>query len=294
MGATGHESTVVLDGKETARAVREEVAESAARLARAGRAPGLAVVLVGDDPASQVYVRAKDKAATAAGFAVRTETLAADATQDDVMAAVAALNRDDSVDGILVQLPLPRGLDSGAVIDSIDPEKDVDGLTPTNAARLLLGRPGLLPCTPAGCVEILRRHEISLAGKDVVVIGRSMLVGKPFALLALAENATVTVCHSRTADLAAHCRAADVIVAAVGVQRLVKGDWVKPGAVVLDVGINRGDDGKLVGDVDFAAASQQASAITPVPGGIGPMTIAMLLANTARASAARQGIDLDK
>ena len=293
MGATGSESAVVLDGKATARAVREDVAQHAARLAREGRAPGLAVVLVGDDPASQVYVRAKDKAATAAGFEVRTETLGADASQQDVMGAVAALNRDDAVDGILVQLPLPRGLDSGAVIDSIDPGKDVDGLTPTNAARLLLGRDGLVPCTPAGCVEILRRHGISLTGKDVVVVGRSMLVGKPFALLALAENATVTVCHSRTADLAAHCREADVIVAAVGVPGLVKGEWVKPGAVVLDVGINRGADGKLVGDVDYAAAAQRASAITPVPGGIGPMTIAMLLANTARASAARQGIDLD-
>ncbi|MEL6907784.1 MAG: bifunctional 5,10-methylenetetrahydrofolate dehydrogenase/5,10-methenyltetrahydrofolate cyclohydrolase, partial [Planctomycetota bacterium] len=192
--------------------------------------------------------------------------------------------------GILVQLPLPKGLDSDAVVETIDPAKDVDGLTATNVARLAQGRPGLRPCTPAGCVEILDRNGIDLAGKDVVIVGRSQLVGKPMAQLALARNATVTVCHSRTADLAAHCRRADVIVAAVGVARLVKGDWVRPGAVVVDVGINRGDDGKLVGDVDFDGAAANASAITPVPGGVGPMTIAMLLSNTLRASAERQGL----
>lgn len=283
----------ILDGKATAAAVRAEVADLSAELTRAGRAPGLTVVLVGDDPASQVYVGAKDRAATAAGFVVHTVRLAATASQDEVMETVAGLNADDSVDGILVQLPLPRGLDSDAVVESIDPAKDVDGLTASSVAKLVTGREGLLPCTPAGCIEILDRHGIDLSGKDVVVIGRSMLVGKPFAQLALARNATVTICHSRTADLAGHCRNADVIVAAVGVPKLVKGDWVKPGAVVLDVGINRGDDGKLVGDVDFVAASDKASYITPVPGGVGPMTIAMLLANTLRASAKRQGLSLE-
>lgn len=282
----------ILDGRATARAVRADVAVGAAALSAQGRAPGLTVVLVGDDPASQVYVRSKDKAATEAGFVVNTVRLAADVSQADVASVVEGLNADDAVDGILVQLPLPKGLDSDAVVDLIAPEKDVDGLTATNVARLSMGRPGLVPCTPAGCIEILDRCGIDLAGKDVVVIGRSQLVGKPFAQLALARNATVTICHSRTKDLAGHCRVADVIVAAVGVRELVQGDWVKEGAVVLDVGINRNDEGKLVGDVDYAAAASRASAITPVPGGIGPMTIAMLLANTLQASAARQGIEI--
>ena len=282
----------ILDGRATARAVRADVAVGAAALSAQGRAPGLTVVLVGDDPASQVYVRSKDKAATEAGFVVNTVRLATDVSQADVASVVEGLNADDAVDGILVQLPLPKGLDSDAVVDLIAPEKDVDGLTATNVARLSMGRPGLVPCTPAGCIEILDRCGIDLAGKDVVVIGRSQLVGKPFAQLALARNATVTICHSRTKDLAGHCRVADVIVAAVGVRELVQGDWVKEGAVVLDVGINRNDEGKLVGDVDYAAAASRASAITPVPGGIGPMTIAMLLANTLQASAARQGIEI--
>lgn len=287
-----HGETTVLDGKATAKAVRADVAAGAAALTAKGRAPGLTVVLVGDDPASQVYVRAKDKAATEAGFVVNTIRLGKDAAQHEVEGVVDSLNADDAVDGILVQLPLPKGLDSDAVIERIDPGKDVDGLTATNVARLAMGLDGLVPCTPSGCVEILARHGIELSGKDVVVIGRSQLVGKPFAQLALARNATVTICHSRTRDLAAHCRNADVIVAAVGVAKLVQGDWVKPGAVVLDVGINRGHDGKLVGDVDYAAVAPHVSAITPVPGGIGPMTIAMLLANTLRASAERQGIEL--
>lgn len=284
---------VVLDGKATAKAVRADVAVGAAALSAQGRPPGLTVVLVGDDPASQVYVRSKDKAATEAGFLVNTIRLAADSAQSEVESVVEGLNADDAVDGILVQLPLPKGLDSDAVVDRIAPEKDVDGLTAANVARLSMGRPGLVPCTPSGCVEILDRHGIDLSGKDVVVIGRSQLVGKPFAQLALARNATVTICHSRTKDLAQHCRNADVIVAAVGVRELVQGDWVKEGAVVLDVGINRNDEGKLVGDVHYASAAARASAITPVPGGIGPMTIAMLLANTLQASAARQGIQLD-
>lgn len=290
--STDSSEALILDGKATAYAVRSDVAVDAAALTAQGRAPGLAVVLVGDDPASQVYVRSKDKAATEAGFAVSTIRMSADVTQTEVESIVDQLNADDSVDGILVQLPLPRQLDSDAVVDRIAPEKDVDGLTAANVARLSMGRPGLVPCTPAGCIEILDRHGIDLSGKDVVVIGRSQLVGKPFAQLALARNATVTVCHSRTTNLAEHCRGADVIVAAVGVRELVQGDWVKEGAIVLDVGINRNDEGKLVGDVHYASAAARAAAITPVPGGIGPMTIAMLLANTLKASAARQGIQL--
>lgn len=289
-GAQG--ASILLDGKATAKAVRADVARGCAELSAAGRAPGLTVVLVGDDPASQVYVRNKDRAATEAGFVVNTVRLGSDATQAEVMEVVNALNGDDAVDGILVQLPLPRGLDSDAVVEAIDPAKDVDGLTSTNVSRTVLGQGGMVPCTPAGCVEIMDRYGLDLAGKDVVVIGRSNLVGKPFAQLALARNATVTVCHSRTVDLESHVRRADVIVAAVGVKELVKGSWVREGAVVLDVGINRGDDGKLVGDVEFTPAQDRAGAITPVPGGIGPMTIAMLLANTLRASAARQGISL--
>ncbi|MEM1448192.1 MAG: bifunctional methylenetetrahydrofolate dehydrogenase/methenyltetrahydrofolate cyclohydrolase FolD [Planctomycetota bacterium] len=281
----------LLDGKATARAVRSDVAAGVEGLVSAGgRAPGLTVVLVGDDPASQVYVRSKDKAATEAGFVVDTVRMPATSTQAEVEATVERLCADDAVDGILVQLPLPKGLDSDAVVERIDPSKDVDGLTRENVARLALGQDGLVPCTPAGCIEICDRYGIDLAGKHVVVVGRSQLVGKPLAQLALARNATVTVCHSRTTDLAAHCLRADVLVAAVGVTELVKGDWVREGAVVIDVGINRGEDGKLRGDVDFAAASERASAITPVPGGVGPMTIAMLLANTLAASIARQGL----
>ncbi|MDG1983212.1 MAG: bifunctional 5,10-methylenetetrahydrofolate dehydrogenase/5,10-methenyltetrahydrofolate cyclohydrolase [Planctomycetota bacterium] len=280
----------ILDGKATAAAVRADVAEGVSALVSGGgRQPGLTVVLVGDDPASQVYVRSKDRAATEAGFRVETVRLPAESSQAEVEEVVRGLNMADAVDGILVQLPLPRALDSDAVTELIDPAKDVDGLTKDNIARLVLGQDGLVPCTPAGCIEICDRHGISLAGKDVVVIGRSHLVGKPFAQLALARNATVTICHSRTRDLEAHCRAADVVVAAVGVTELVKGSWIKEGAVVLDVGINRGEDGKLRGDVEFATASARASAITPVPGGVGPMTIAMLLANTLETARRRQG-----
>lgn len=281
----------ILDGKATAAAVRAEVASGVeALVSGGGRQPGLTVVLVGDDAASQVYVRSKDRAATEAGFRVDTVRMPADSAQADVEATVRRLNGDDGVDGILVQLPLPKGLDSDGVTELIDPAKDVDGLTKDNIARLVLGQDGLVPCTPAGCIEICDRHGISLAGKDVVVIGRSHLVGKPFAQLALARNATVTICHSRTRDLEAHCRAADVVVAAVGVTELVKGSWIKEGAVVLDVGINRGEDGKLRGDVEFATARERAAAITPVPGGVGPMTIAMLLSNTLVTSRRRQGL----
>ena len=280
----------ILDGKATAQAVREDVAARVARLVEAGVQPGLTVVLVGEDPASQVYVRNKDRAATAAGFRVDTLRLPADTPQADLLAHVERLNADDAVHGILVQLPLPKGLDADEVVRALDPRKDVDGLHPENVAALVTGAEGLVPCTPAGCIEVLDRHDIPLEGRHVVVVGRSMLVGKPLAQLALARNATVTICHSRTTDLADHCRRADVLVAAVGRAKLVQGDWVREGATVLDVGINRGDDGKLVGDVDFEAARERAAWITPVPGGVGPMTIAMLLANTATAAARQAGV----
>ena len=287
-------TATILDGKATAKSVREDVARVAKALTERGTRPGLAVVLVGDDPASHVYVRNKDRAATEAGLAVQTIKLPADTSQGDLLQEVQALAQDEAVHGILVQLPLPKHLDSGPVIEAIPAEKDVDGLTLANVGALAAGRPGLVPCTPAGCIEICDRYGIDLAGKDVVVVGRSQLVGKPIAQLLLARNATVTICHSRTQDLESHCKRAEVIVAAVGIAQLIRGDWVRPGAVVLDVGINRGDDGKLVGDVDFAGAQQNAGAITPVPGGVGPMTIAMLLANTAQAAARSLGTSLEE
>jgi methylenetetrahydrofolate dehydrogenase (NADP+)/methenyltetrahydrofolate cyclohydrolase len=246
----------------------------------------LTVVLVGDDPASQVYVRNKDRAAEEAGFAVRTRRLPADTRQTELESVVDELNRDPSVHGILVQLPLPATLDPQRIIDLIDPAKDVDGLSPRNVALLALGRPGLAPCTPRGCIELLDRSGIAIEGRHVVVIGRSMLVGKPLALLLLGRNATVTIAHSRTQDLPSVVRSGDIVVAAVGRPRLVHGDWIRRGAAVIDVGINRLPDGKLAGDVDFESACAVAAAITPVPGGVGPMTIAMLLENTV-ASAER-------
>ena len=276
----------ILDGKATAKAVRQEVAARAAVLAQRGVTPGLAVVLVGEDPASQVYVRNKDKAATEAGFEVRTIRLGADTPQHELEAQVTALNADPTVHGILVQLPLPRGLDADRVLRTLDPKKDADGLHPDNVAALWRDEDGMRPCTPAGCIELLDHHGIELEGKHAVVIGRSQLVGKPLAALLLQRNATVTVCHSRTADLAAVTRQADVVVAAVGRPEMVRGDWLRPGATVLDVGINRREDKSLCGDVAFDEAAAVAGAITPVPGGIGPMTIAMLLANTLRAAAA--------
>ncbi len=274
----------ILDGKACAAVVREGVAQRVAALRAQGVHPGLTVVLVGEDPASQVYVRNKDKAAQDAGFRVQTLRLPAGIAQGELEQRVRELGTDASVHGILAQLPLPRGLDATRVVRCIPPHKDVDGLTPPNVAALAMGEPGLFPCTPLGCVEILERHGIPLAGAEVVVIGRSMLVGKPFALLALERHATVTVAHSRTQDLAAVCRRADILVAAVGKPRMVQGDWIKSGAVVLDVGINRRPDGTLCGDVDTEAAMARAGAITPVPGGIGPMTIAMLLSNTVLAA----------
>ena len=277
----------VIDGKAVAAGVRERVAAEVAELApRLGREPGLATVLTGDDPASQVYVRNKRQACEEAGMRSIHHDLPADVAEERVLAVVDELNADQRVDGILVQLPLPDGIDQDAVVDRIDAAKDVDGLTAASAGRLAQGRPGLVPCTPAGVMELLREARPPIEGAEAVIVGRSILVGRPLSALLLNANASVTVCHSRTRDLAATCRRADVLVAAVGSPRLVEGGWVKPGATVIDVGINRTDDG-LVGDVDFDVAREVAGAITPVPGGVGPMTIAMLLSNTLAAARAR-------
>jgi methylenetetrahydrofolate dehydrogenase (NADP+)/methenyltetrahydrofolate cyclohydrolase len=277
----------IIDGKAVAAAVRERVAgEVESFAAERGRAPALATVLVGEDPASEVYIRNKRRACEEVGIASIHHGLPAETSEDDLLDLVAGLGLDDGVDGILVQLPLPNQIDPDRVVATIDPGKDVDGLTPVNAGLLAHGTPGLTPCTPAGVMELLESRGVELEGAEAVVVGRSKLVGVPVARLLLAANATVTVCHSRTRDLPAVCSRADVLVAAVGVPRLLGAEAVKPGAVVIDVGMNRSDDG-LCGDVDFEAAAQVASAITPVPGGVGPMTIAMLLVNTVAAARAR-------
>lgn len=277
-----------IDGKKIAERLRRDVAERAARFReRHGRAPGLQVVIVGEDPASLVYVRSKEKAAAEAGFAGGLIRLPATTTEEQLLAQVAALNEDERVDGILVQLPLPKGIDERAVLEAIDPSKDVDGFHPVNVGALWSGTDGLVPCTPRGCLYLLAATGLDLAGKRAIVIGRSNIVGKPVAALLLREHATVTLAHSRTADLPERCREADVVVAAAGRAKMVRGDWIKPGATVIDVGMNRDENGKLCGDVDYAEAFERARAITPVPGGVGPMTIAMLLDNTLRAAEAR-------
>ncbi|MEM9225377.1 MAG: bifunctional methylenetetrahydrofolate dehydrogenase/methenyltetrahydrofolate cyclohydrolase FolD [Pseudomonadota bacterium] len=287
----------IISGKDVAAKLRAGIAAAVETLP--GQ-PTLAVVLVGEDAASQVYVRNKIRQTEAVGMASKHYRLPGDASQADVEAVIFELNRDAAVDGILLQLPLPAGLNADADIAQIDPDKDVDGLTEVSAGRLLLGKPGLRPCTPTGCV-ILAKAALGddLSGKHVVVIGRSILVGKPAALLFLAENCTVTLAHSRTADLPAVCRQADIVVPAVGRPELVKGDWLKPGACVIDVGINRVDapekgagKTKLVGDADFDSTAKVAGAVTPVPGGVGPMTIACLLRNTVLAACARRGWDV--
>jgi methylenetetrahydrofolate dehydrogenase (NADP+) / methenyltetrahydrofolate cyclohydrolase len=277
----------VIDGKAIAQQVREEVrAEVAAWVAAGHSQPGLATVVVGDDPASAVYVGGKQRASAEVGIAGFDHRLPQDAGQDEVERLLDRLNDDPSVSGILLQLPTPPQVDGAALTELIDPRKDVDGLTPISAGLLAKGRPGLRPCTPVGVMELLRRHHVALKGAEAVVVGRSDLVGKPLAALLLAEHATVTICHSRTRDLGEVCRRADVLVAAVGRPALVRGDWVAEGAVVVDVGINRTDDG-LAGDVDYAGAAERARLITPVPGGVGPMTIAMLLRNTFQAARAQ-------
>jgi methylenetetrahydrofolate dehydrogenase (NADP+)/methenyltetrahydrofolate cyclohydrolase len=280
-------TATLIDGKAIAQQVRTEVRDEIETwVSGGGRRPGLTVVLVGDDAASAVYVGGKEKAADEVGIHGTVHRLPADTPEEDVVALLAELNADDAVSGILLQLPTPDHIDGSRLTTLIDARKDVDGLTPVSSGLLAKGLPGLRPCTPAGCIELLRRHDVVLEGAEAVVVGRSDLVGKPVAALLLAENATVTVCHSRTHDLPAVCRRADVLVAAVGRPEMVKGSWIKPGATVIDVGINRTDAG-LVGDVEFASAVEVAGLITPVPGGVGPMTIAMLLRNTLLAAQAQ-------
>jgi len=281
----------LIDGKAYAEGLRARVAAAVpAFVARASRKPGLAVVLVGEDPASQVYVRSKGKATLAAGMESFEHRLGADTSEADLLALVARLNADDAVDGILVQLPLLSQIDDRRVIGAVDPAKDVDGFHVVNAGRLAVGERALVACTPLGCLMLLKDRLGDLSGLEAVVVGRSNIVGKPMAQLLLGENCTVTIAHSRTRDLPGVVRRADIVVAAVGRPAMIKGDWLKPGATVIDVGINR-VDGKLVGDVDFASASEVAGAITPVPGGVGPMTIAVLLRNTLVAAHARAGLE---
>jgi len=283
-------SAAIIDGKAFASALRERVAAAVpAFAAQKGRAPGLAVVLVGEDPASQIYVRNKGKATEAAGMASFEHRLPDTVSQDELLYLIGRLNGDEQVDGILVQLPLPRQIDEKLVLAAIDPAKDVDGFHVENAGRLAIGEPGVVPCTPLGCLMLLKDRLGDLAGLEAVVVGRSNIVGKPMAQLLLRENCTVTIAHSRTRDLPAVVRRADILVAAVGQPELIKGDWLKPGATVIDVGMNR-LDGRLTGDVDFQSASEVAGAITPVPGGVGPMTIAVLLRNTLAAAHARAGL----
>lgn len=284
-GTDAKVSAKVIDGKAVAAEVRDRVRSEVAEYADAngGRTPGLATVLVGDDPASQIYVHNKHKACEEVGIRSLDHQLPAGTSENELLELVERLNADPEVDGILVQLPVPEQIDPDAVVAAIDPGKDVDGLTPTNAGLLASGAPGLVPCTPAGVMELLRHEGVELEGAETVVVGRSNLVGRPVASLLLGANATVTTCHSRTRDLAGVCRRADVLVAAVGSPRLLGADAIKPGATVIDVGMNRSDDG-LAGDVDFEAAREVAGAITPVPGGVGPMTIAMLLVNTLAAA----------
>jgi methylenetetrahydrofolate dehydrogenase (NADP+)/methenyltetrahydrofolate cyclohydrolase len=290
-------SAALIDGKAMAERLRAKVAAAVAGLSPQGVTPGLAVVLVGNDPASQVYVRSKGRQTAEAGMRSFDHPLPASASETEVLALVARLNADPDVDGILVQLPLPAHIDAQKVIAAIDPQKDVDGFHPLNAGRLMTGPPGLVPCTPLGCLMLIKSVRVALAGAEAVVVGRSNIVGKPVALLLLNENCTVTIAHSKTKDLPAVCRRADILVAAVGRAEMIRGDWLKRGAVVIDVGINRVPDAaagkaRLVGDVAFGEARAVAGAITPVPGGVGPMTIACLLRNTVEAACRRRGIPL--
>ena len=267
---------IIIDGKATAKKLRQQVAAQAAQLPRK---PGLAVILVGEDPASQIYVRNKEKDCALCGFESFETRLPAETTQEALLDKIARLNADPAVDGILVQLPLPRHIDEHAVLSAIRPDKDADAFHPENVGLMVTGEPLVWPCTPFGIMELLREYGISAAGKHCVVVGRSNIVGKPMALLLLRDNGTVTICHSRTPDLASEVRRADILVAAVGKPGLIPGEWIQEGAVVIDVAMNRGADGKLCGDVDFEGASARAAYITPVPGGVGPMTRAVLMRN---------------
>ncbi len=281
---------VRIDGKAIAAKVRDEVALEALRFEKEfGRKPGLHVILVGDDPASAVYVRNKEKAADKAHIAGEIHRLPANSAEDVVLAKIQELNEREDIDGILVQFPVPDQVSQNRVLETIHPDKDVDGLHAQSVGRLWSGLPGLVSCTPAGCMRLLEEAGVVCEGKRAIVIGRSNLVGKPIAALLLKKNATVTLAHSRTDDLPARCREADIVIAAVGKAKMVPGSWIKPGAAVIDVGINRDEEGKLCGDVDFASVEAVAGCVTPVPGGVGPMTIAMLLKNTVQAAFARQG-----
>lgn len=279
----------IISGKELAARIKQRVSEQVEELKAGGVSPCLAVILVGDDPASAVYVRGKESDCQECGIESRMLRLPADTTQDQLLEQLKQLAKDDSVHGILVQLPLPAQIDEQAVIAAIPPEKDVDGFSPVNVGRMMIGEECFLPCTPAGCIEMLKSTGAPIAGKRAVVLGRSNIVGKPAAMLLLRENATVTICHSRTEHLTELCAEADILVAAIGRAKFVTGDMVKPGAVVIDVGINRDENGKLCGDVDFAAAEEKAGFITPVPGGVGLMTRAMLLVNTIQAARRQTG-----
>lgn len=277
----------IIDGKALAGQIREEITQQTQTLIAAGVTPGLAVVLVGEDPASRVYVTMKEKACAAAGIYSVEHKLPATTTEQELLELVERLNQDARIDGILVQLPLPEQINEANILEAISPAKDVDGFHPYNVGRLVTGTPLFKPCTPYGVMVMLQRIGVDLKGKNVVVVGRSNIVGKPVALMCLAEHATVTICHSRTQDLAAKVAAADVVIAAVGRPEMIQGDWIKPGAIVIDVGVNRVGEKKLVGDVAYAAAAERAAAITPVPGGVGPMTIAMLLQNTLESAKRR-------
>jgi len=279
----------IIDGKAIAADIRKEIAADVVALKEQGVTPGLAVVLVGDDPASRVYVSMKEKACEQAGIFSDEHKLPAETTEAQLLALIEALNDDRRIDGILVQLPLPGHIDENKVLESISPAKDADGFHPYNVGRLVTGNPLFQPCTPYGVMKMLEHIGVDLTGKEVVVVGRSNIVGKPVALMCLAQHATVTLCHSRTKDLPAKVAQADVLIAAVGRPEMIKGAWIKEGAVVIDVGVNRVGEKKLVGDVEFEAAKQRASAITPVPGGVGPMTITMLLYNTVEGAKRRAG-----
>lgn len=283
-------SANIISGKEVAANIRAGLKEEVAALKARGVTPGLTVVLVGDNPASQVYVRNKGKASEEVGIHSTQHILPDSTTQEALLSLIGELNASKDVHGILVQLPLPGHIDSEAVLEAISPAKDVDGFHPYNVGRLMIGKPTLQPCTPYGIMKLIETTGIDLSGKDAVVVGRSNIVGKPMAMMLLHRSATVTVCHSRTKDLPAKVLGADIVIAAVGMAEFVKGEWIKPGAVVIDVGINRAGDGRLVGDVDFEGAARRASFITPVPGGVGPMTIAMLLRNTVDAARKSAGL----
>ncbi|RLB63725.1 MAG: bifunctional methylenetetrahydrofolate dehydrogenase/methenyltetrahydrofolate cyclohydrolase FolD [Deltaproteobacteria bacterium] len=279
----------LIDGKAIAAELRGQISTDVENLISVGVTPGLAVVLVGEDPASRVYVSMKEKACAAAGIYSVEHKLPAETAQTQLLQLIESLNNDEKIDGILVQLPLPEHIDEAQVLETISPAKDVDGFHPYNVGRLLTGNPVFQPCTPYGIMKMLEHTGVELKGKDVVIVGRSNIVGKPVALMCLAEHATVTICHSRTVDLPQKVAAADIVIAAVGRPEMIKGDWIKKGAIVIDVGVNRVGEKKLVGDVDFAAASVNAAAITPVPGGVGPMTITMLLYNTLLSAKRRAG-----